>query len=117
MKPGTAKRKGRETENGWVAWLRRNGWPDAERRRLTGSADQGDIAGVYDQTIEVKSAAEWQPMKWLRELDVEQANTGDTLGYVVARPKGKNDPDDWVILMRPGQLLELLKEAGRCGQA
>ena len=109
VKPSTAKAKGRDTENLWVEWLRSHGWPDAERRRLNSNTDLGDIAGVPDTTIEVKSAATWLPVQGLRELDAEMVNTGDRHGYVIARPKGKPDPDDWVVMMRPAHLLKLLE--------
>lgn len=112
MKPATAKAKGRATENAWVAYLRSKGWESAERRRLAGVLDRGDIAGVHNQTIEVKSAAQWSPLQWLRELGEEQFNTGDDVGYVTARPKGKTNPEDWVILMTPEQLMFLLEKAG-----
>lgn len=112
MKPSTAKTKGRETENLWIERLRAEGWVNAERRRLAGSADQGDVTGLPGQCIEVKSAACWQPVEWLRQLDVEMVNSASDVGYVVARPKGKPDPQDWVIVMRPEMLFQLLRDAG-----
>lgn len=113
MKPGTAKTKGRETENQAVDWLREQGWADAERRRLQGALDQGDVAGVPGTCIEVKSAAEWKPVQWLRETTVETFNAGADIGFVMARPRGGTDVADWVIMMTPATLLQLLTEAGR----
>ena len=112
MKPSTAKAKGRETENQAVEWLR-YWWPNAERRRLQGVEDKGDIAGVPGMCIEVKSAAQWKPVQWLRETMVEKANADEEIGFCMARPKGGTDVNDWVILMTPGQLIDLLDEAGR----
>lgn len=113
MKPSTAKAKGRETENQAVEWLRAQGWTEAERRRLQGVLDKGDIAGVPGMCIEVKSAATWKPVQWLRETTVETANAGEPIGFCMARPKGGTNVDDWVIMMTPAMLLELLSEAGR----
>jgi len=48
-------------------------------------------------------------VQWLRELGVEQANTGDEIGFVMARPKGGTNVEDWVIMMTPAQLLALLE--------
>lgn len=57
MKPASAKAKGRETENilaAWLsAWFRRR----IERKRQTGAHDQGDLTGLPDWTMEVKSAS------------------------------------------------------------
>lgn len=113
MKPGTAKAKGRETENQAVRWLIEHGWVNTERRRLQGCEDQGDISGVPDMCIEVKSAAAWKPVQWLRETTIETVNARAGLGFCMARPKGGTNVDDWVILMTPATLLQLLAEAGR----
>lgn len=63
--------------------------------------------------IEVKSAATWQPIQWLRETTVETANARADLGFVMARPKGGVNVDNWAIIMTPATLLQLLIEAGR----
>ncbi len=112
MKPGTAKTKGRAVENQAVEWLRSKGWVNAERRRLNGTADMGDVTGIPGMCIEVKSAAQWTPVQWIRELVVEQANAQADVGFVLARPKGGTNVDDWVVMMTPAQLLELLDAAG-----
>ena len=39
-------------------------------------------------------------------------NAHADLGYVVARPKGKPDPADWVIIMGVAEFFELLDQAG-----
>lgn len=112
MKPGTAKAKGRETENIAVDWLRAQGWVNAERRRLAGVEDQGDVAGIPGVCVEVKSAASWAPVRWLRELEVEMSNSNSEIGFVMARPKGKPDPDEWVIIMPPYMFAKLASESG-----
>lgn len=112
MKPGVAKAKGRTTENLLVEYLRSEGLPYVERRRLTGSSDQGDIAGWPGVCVEVKSAATWQPMRWLDELDHEAENARAATGFVAARPKGKPHPSDWVAIMRLPLLLDLMRSAG-----
>lgn len=102
MKPGTAKVKGRETENFAVAWLRTHGFPTAERRRLNGSTDLGDVINITNWTIEVKSAATWSPMLWQRQLRAEMINTGDRYGLIMCRPKGIGaDVDNWIFIIPP----------------
>jgi hypothetical protein len=112
MTPGTAKAKGRATENQAVEWLREHGWVNAERRRLAGCEDQGDITGIPGMCIEVKSAAAWKPVQWLRETTVETVNAGADIGFCMARPKGGTNVDDWVVMMTPATLLKLLADAG-----
>ena len=112
MKPATAKAKGRATENQAVEWLRSHGWIHAERRHLAGNNDLGDIVGIPGMCIEVKSAATWQPVKWIRQTETERANTHADVAFCMARPKGGTNVDDWIILMTPAQLLDLLTQTG-----
>jgi len=56
MTPQSIKAKGRNAENQFVKFLSA-WWPSVERRRLAGVHDRGDIAGVPDTVIEVKSGA------------------------------------------------------------
>lgn len=107
MKPSTAKTKGRETENLAATWLANRLGYSIERRRLSGSADRGDLSGLPDTVVEVKSAAHWSPLRWLREAETERQNDKARLGVVVARPKGKPNPDDWVVIMSMDSFAEL----------
>lgn len=111
MKATHAKVKGRETENALIRFLKSYGLK-VERRRLTGSADQGDVTGWPGVCVEIKSAAQWQPIEWLRQLDAEAENSKAETGFVAARPKGKPDPEDWVAIIRLPWLMELMREAG-----
>ena len=113
MKPGTAKAKGRFTENQAVGWLIEQGWVAAERRRLNGTTDKGDVAGVPGICIEVKSAASWAPVRWMRETATETINARADIGFVMARPNGGTNVADWAIIMTPATLMKLLTEAGR----
>lgn len=110
MKPRTAKDKGRITENLLVDYLILNGFIHAERRRLYGITDRGDIAGVVGWVIEVKSGASLDLSGWLRELAVEMRNDGADWGVVVVRPKGKPDPKDWWAIMPLPQAVDLMDD-------
>ena len=112
MKPATAKSKGRETEQRLVRYLREHGVPYAERRRLTGSADQGDITGWPGVCVEVKSGARLAIGTWLAELAVEKANAKAKVGFVVVRPKGLPDPVGWYVLLPLPDMMALMEEAG-----
>jgi hypothetical protein len=112
MKPSTAKAKGRETENLLVEFLRQHGVPHAERRRLTGSADQGDITGWPGVCVEIKSGARVAIPQWLSELAAEKRNSAARVGFVAVRPKGTPDPDGWYVVLPLPELMDLLEEAG-----
>lgn len=118
MKPYTAKSKGRETEQAWVDFLIGNGVPLAERRRLNGVEDRGDIAGwaapdnSWRVVSEVKSGAVLKIPEWLRELDAEVTNDDANTGHIVVRPKGKPNPVDWFVVMDVPGFIDLMAEAG-----
>lgn len=112
MKPATAKAKGRETENLAVDYLRDNGVTHAERRRLNGSFDQGDVTGWPGVCVEVKSGAALNPQQWLRELAAEMANSHSSTGFVMVRPRSKPDPGDWFAVVPMPVLMALYADAG-----
>lgn len=112
MKPNVAKAKGRETENIHVEYLKENGIVNAERRRLNGSSDQGDVTGWPGMCVEVKSGAKLDVQQWLRELEVEIENSHSDMGYVAVRPKGKPNAEDWFAIMPMPLFMQLLKQAG-----
>jgi hypothetical protein len=108
MNPATAKTKGRQTESLLVDWLTRHGVPYAERRRLAGVLDRGDIAGWVGVCVEVKSGGRIDLGGWMRELAHEQTNDHADLGLLVIRPKGKPNPDDWYAVMPLPQAVQLI---------
>lgn len=112
MTPGTAKAKGRQTEQAVVEYLSR--WsPYVERRRLEGVADRGDIAGIPGWVLEVKSAGGGvKPTPWLNELAVEMENAGVERGAVVMRRKGRPNAEDFVAMMPLPMLVALMQDAG-----
>lgn len=118
MKPGTAKVKGVQTENLWIGFLKEYGIANAERRRLQGALDKGDVAGwcahdgSWNVVSEVKSGAVLKIPEWLEELEAEVANAKAETGHIVVRPKGKPNPYDWFIIMPAPPFMELMRKAG-----
>lgn len=111
--PRHSKTKGRTAENAVVAWLHTVGWPHAERRRLTGARDKGDIAGVVGVTLEIKDNKAVDLAGWVGELQAEMANTGDRVGAVIAKRRGHpRDVGQWYAVLPADVLAVLLKEAG-----
>jgi hypothetical protein len=93
-----AKARGRETENMVVGYLNDHGYPHAERRRLKGSADQGDITGIPGVVIEVKGDRSNRIREWKAETKVEAANAGAAFSVLVVRVQHKPVEDwDWYI--------------------
>lgn len=81
MTPQGSKRKGRDRENRAVEWLQR-WWPRAERRRLKGKHDCGDVTGV-PYLVEVKAEERLRVPDYLRELATEKVNAGEPFGFVM----------------------------------
>lgn len=118
MKPATAKRKGAETEELFVQYLRSKGIVNAERRHLSGANDKGDIAGWVQRdgsksvAVEVKSGAQLTIPQWLKELEAEIKNAKADTGCVAVRPKGKPRPEDWFVVIPMERYMALMGEAG-----
>lgn len=110
MTPQSIKAKGRNAENMFVRFLS-EWWPSVERRRLAGVHDRGDIAGVPDTVIEVKSGAKLDLPGWLRELEVEMANDDARFGCVAVKPRGVTDGSRFYCVMTGSQFVELLQAA------
>lgn len=114
MKPSSIKAKGRDAENFAVALIQAVGWPHAERRRLAGSKDRGDITGIPKVVLEVKSGARLDLAGWLRETETERVNDGANIGALIVKLKGMGEAKvaDWPVMLPLGQFLRLLREAG-----
>jgi len=110
-----AGRLGTVGENGALKLLQKI-WPYAERRRLSGAADKGDIApgGVppVPIAIEVKNAKTLNFSGWLKEAEEERKNAGAKYGIVIAKRRGYTDAGKWYAMMDGDTLVALLKEAG-----
>jgi hypothetical protein len=75
-----------------------------DRRVKTGAADKGDIAGlrVHGQRVilELKDyGGRIEAGSWLGEAEVERVNDGALAGVVVAKRRGKGNPEDQLVLM------------------
>lgn len=84
-----------------------------ERRRLTGSKDRGDIAGVRciagRVVVEVKDyGGRLEAGPWLNEAAVEAGNDDAAVGVVVAKRRGRTDPADQFVLMTLRDLVLIL---------
>jgi hypothetical protein len=97
---------GTATETAVVKVLRQY-WPEAERRRLRGAEDWGDITGTPGIVWEVKggaaakAASDAQVEAWLDETETEKRNADADVGILVLPRKGigpKNADRWWAVL-------------------
>jgi hypothetical protein len=95
---------GTAAETAVVKWLKLNGYPEARRKVLAGSKDEGDIQVGPGVILEVKSsatnAAVGQPgtkqlSLWMDQLRAEAYHSDSDFGALVVRKKGTTNPGDW----------------------
>jgi len=106
-----AKNKGSRFEREIVEYLRLCGFR-AERTRAGWSDDRGDIHGITGFTWECKNHRSIDLAGWIRELDVECANNGTTIGAVIHKRRGTADPGEQYATMPLRMLVVLLQRAG-----
>ena len=109
MSMDAIKQKGRRVENALADYLR-GWWPHAERRRLRGDADAGDITGTPGVVWECK-ASDQMRSEGMRQLASEVAADGAEYGVLVERRK-RHDVSEWYATMTLEQACQLLAEAG-----
>jgi Holliday junction resolvase len=103
-----SKRKGTAYESVVVAYLNTHGFPEAERRALSGSKDKGDIAGVCSTAIETKACKTLDLAGWVDEAIAEAANAGAQFHLVVAKRRMKPVEKSYAV-MELGQWVELAR--------
>jgi hypothetical protein len=110
---------GTAAETATVRWLCDNGWPSAERRRLRGAKDAGDITGTPGVCWSVKGgtaaklASDGRVQEWLDEVDKQKAHAGADIAVLVLQRKGIGTANAgrWWALM-PGWQYEVLARRG-----
>lgn len=103
------KHRGYRTQALVAEYLRERGWPYAES---TGASRQGaDVTGTPDIAVEVKARANFDPLAYVRQA-VRSAD--GRLPFAVLRCNGQGEAsiEDWPALVRFGDLVRVLREAG-----
>lgn len=122
----TARQAGTKWETTIVRALVAAGWPYAERRRLAGVQDRGDIAGVPGVVIEAKNTNRLELAAAVDEALAEAANVDAavaamTVSGTVPAPaialawikrKGRPGAEDGYVVMDGRTAMRLLREAG-----
>lgn len=89
-----SKNIGTACETAVVKYLRRNGFPKAERRALAGVLDKGDILVADGVICEVKGgvaaerASDQKLREWCVETERERVNAGAEIGFLVVKRPG-----------------------------
>lgn len=117
-----SRTKGIRAERDVVTWLRKNGFPGAERAVRTGyqttartSADPGDVTGLGPGVVvSVKDAKVEYVDAWLSELDAMDG-ADDAVRILIHKRTYKADPGRWWCWMRAGMFLDLGGAAGAPG--
>lgn len=112
----TARKAGTSWESEIVRALIAAGWPHAERRRLAGKRDRGDIAGVAGIVIEAKNTNRLELAAAVDEARQEALNDrtgvlGISHGVAWIKRKGKTSAEDGYVVMDGRTFMALLKEA------
>ena len=108
--PVANRRRGAKCELDLLKFFREQGFP-TERRRLAGTADEGDLAvttasGIV--VIEAKNTRTLELTRFTREAEQEALNYGaardrrDVTWRVVWKARGKGNPRDWFSIRRLG---------------
>lgn len=108
----SAKKAGTSWESAICAYLVERGWIHAERRRLAGSADKGDIAGIPGVVIEAKNTKGHDLAAALDEANTEAANAHAAHGVAWIKRRGKTSPEHGYVVLDGATFTALLKEAG-----
>lgn len=108
----SAKKAGTAWESEIVRVLEKYGWVGAERRRLSGASDKGDIAGVPGVVIEAKNEKTITLASYVDEANREGLNASAPIAVAWVKRRGKPDALDGYVVMDGATFLRLLSEAG-----
>ena len=114
-----AKAKGTSFEVLVRDYLINKGFIHAHRPALSGGNDTGDVNGIARRTdmrkvaVQCKNQKAFQLSQWLDDTVEQAKRLNDALPVLVVKRQGKGEKalDDTYVVMRLGDLVDLLKEA------
>ncbi|MBM9432358.1 hypothetical protein JVW63_01350 [Flaviflexus sp. JY899] len=108
----SAKKAGTQMETLVAGYLAAHVDDRIERRRLSGSKDRGDIAGLRHMggrvTVECKNTTRHDLGTWAAEVEIERGNDDGLAGIIAHKRHGKGRAEDQWITMTLGDLVALL---------
>lgn len=108
----SAKKAGTEWESEICRTLVEAGWLHAERRRLGGQYDKGDVAGIPGIVIEAKNEKTINLATSLNEAHVEKTNANAKHAVAWLKRRGRKSALGGYVVMDGDTFINLLKEAG-----
>lgn len=103
------KAKGSQWERDVAAYLRDNGFPEADRRYGAGvQQDKGDIVGVPGFALECKNQANINISQFLDEALIEAQHARAKFGAAIIKRRRRNTKDAYVV-MSLEQFVELIR--------
>ena len=108
----SAKKAGTQMETLVAGYLNQHVDDRIERRRLTGSKDRGDIAGLRHMgqriAVEVKNTARLTLAAWANEAEIARGNDDAGVAMIIHKRHGKGQPADQWVTMTLGDFVALL---------
>ena len=99
MAPRSAKQKGTEAETAVARYLA-FWWPAVTRLAPAGAADKGDLDGVPELCIQVKSQRQMSLAGWVDQAREQAARAGKPFSVVIHKRVRKGDPGEWYATLR-----------------
>lgn len=108
----SAKKAGTQMETLVAKYLAEHLDDRIERRRLAGSKDRGDVAGLRHMgqriAVEVKNTSRINLAAWAQEAEIARGNDDAGVAMVVHKRHGKGQPQDQWVTMTLGDFVALL---------
>lgn len=106
---GMSRRKGRTWENTVAAWLRDNGFPNAERNEYL-HAQAGDILGLPSWSLECKNGQRLELAAWVDQAALQAIQAACPYYAVIAKRKGVANPSAAYVISPLAVWAEWMKE-------
>lgn len=108
----SAARKGWTAEHLFVEFARAQGFPYAERRRLAGREDRGDVIGFPGIVWQIKNHRKYEIGPWLAETEQQRINARAEIGILVVKaPRlGAAAVGQWPAIVPVATMLELVRD-------
>ena len=108
----SAKKAGTAFETLVATYLNEHVDDRIERRRLGGSQDRGDIAGLRHMggriVVECKNTAKPALGVWATETEIQRGNDDANVGVIAHKRHGNGQPQDQWVTMTLGDFVALL---------
>lgn len=77
----------------------REWFPEAYRTALAGAGDTGDIGGIEELCVQVKTAHEMKLALWIDETTKQAERKGVPYFVVVHKRWGRGNPGEWYVTL------------------